>query len=578
MTVNQFYVEELETLRTLGRELSLEYPSLFPFLSSPGEDPDVERLLEGVAFLTGRLRFRLQEELPELSHSLAHLLWPNYLRPFPSCGIVIFDSKAVEEKNSVVPRNVCLKTRDDEYRDTCTFTTCYPVTVRCIEVFRTVYNTSGLIELHLRKKANGSITLPAIFRFYLGVGDRVIGLSLLMLLCSRLERIELFFKGSGERMVLSADCLKPVGFSFDEALLPSFGASFDGYRLIQEYFLFKEKFLFIDVDLTEGIRRFGSFFSHSGDEVVVRFFLSKALPPGKEPGKDHFLLNAAPVVNIYEADGHPITYSEEREEYLITPERGEDVFAVTDVRGWNPLSGREETIHPFESFKSDTIANQGLFYTTCLKTHVSKGFQTFIRFTPYDDAVSSGDLFKEVIALRLFVTDGNRPATIPASSLSVPTEEVSGDICFHGIGFLTPSIPPPLGGDLLWRLISNASLNYLSLGDVKTLRSIIETYDFKGAFDETHRRITRRTLSGLKGIKLEREEMIFKGLPIRGSHSTIEVDVECFSSTGEAYLLGSVLNRFLNLYESINSYHRLTMNTLQGDSFEWEPFRTTNTT
>ncbi|MDU3889721.1 MAG: type VI secretion system baseplate subunit TssF, partial [Serratia liquefaciens] len=42
---------------------------------------DVERLLEGFAFLTGRLRQKLDDELPELSHSLMHLLWPNYMRP-----------------------------------------------------------------------------------------------------------------------------------------------------------------------------------------------------------------------------------------------------------------------------------------------------------------------------------------------------------------------------------------------------------------------------------------------------------------------------------------------------------------
>ena len=49
------------------------------------DDPHVERLLEGVAFLGARVRQRLDDEFPELTDALLGVLYPHYLAPFPSC-------------------------------------------------------------------------------------------------------------------------------------------------------------------------------------------------------------------------------------------------------------------------------------------------------------------------------------------------------------------------------------------------------------------------------------------------------------------------------------------------------------
>ncbi|MFO6378459.1 type VI secretion system baseplate subunit TssF, partial [Pseudomonas aeruginosa] len=91
MSFNHYYQSELTALRQLGRRFAERSPALAPFLGQVGRDPDVERLLEGFAFLTGRLRQKLDDELPELSHSMMHLLWPNYMRPLPAFSILQFD-------------------------------------------------------------------------------------------------------------------------------------------------------------------------------------------------------------------------------------------------------------------------------------------------------------------------------------------------------------------------------------------------------------------------------------------------------------------------------------------------------
>ena len=63
---NRYYQEELQNLRERAREFSAVHPAAAPMLGGQSSDPDVERLLEGVAFLTGLLRRKLDDELPEV--------------------------------------------------------------------------------------------------------------------------------------------------------------------------------------------------------------------------------------------------------------------------------------------------------------------------------------------------------------------------------------------------------------------------------------------------------------------------------------------------------------------------------
>jgi hypothetical protein len=96
MTINEYYTHELQALRILAAEFSEKNPGLSSFLARKGQDPDVERLLEGFSFLTARLRQYTDEELPEVSHTLAQLLWPNYLRPIPSYSILKYTPSSTD--------------------------------------------------------------------------------------------------------------------------------------------------------------------------------------------------------------------------------------------------------------------------------------------------------------------------------------------------------------------------------------------------------------------------------------------------------------------------------------------------
>src|SRR6201996_1110983 len=90
----RYYEAEMRYLREAGKELAQAFPDRARELGLERvgvRDPHVERLLEGFAFLMGRLRHKLDDELPELTEGLVSMLWPHYLRMIPSLSILELD-------------------------------------------------------------------------------------------------------------------------------------------------------------------------------------------------------------------------------------------------------------------------------------------------------------------------------------------------------------------------------------------------------------------------------------------------------------------------------------------------------
>lgn len=85
-----YYERELAFLRRHSASFAQKYPKIAGRLmlsGDVGEDPHVERLIESFALLASRVHKRLNDDLPEITESLLEVLYPHYLRPFPSCSI-----------------------------------------------------------------------------------------------------------------------------------------------------------------------------------------------------------------------------------------------------------------------------------------------------------------------------------------------------------------------------------------------------------------------------------------------------------------------------------------------------------
>ena len=132
-----YYNRELAALRRMAGEFAEAYPKVASRLriTTDGtvDDPHVERLLEGVAFLGGRVQQRLEDELPEITDALLELLSPHLLAPVPSMTTVRLAPKPESRGPALAPRGTMLETeavRGEPLR----YATCHDVTLWPVEI------------------------------------------------------------------------------------------------------------------------------------------------------------------------------------------------------------------------------------------------------------------------------------------------------------------------------------------------------------------------------------------------------------------------------------------------------------
>ena len=351
MSFNRYYQSELSALRQLGRQFSERNPALAPFLAGAGQDPDVERLLEGFAFLTGRLRQKLDDELPELTHSLMHLLWPNYMRPMPAFSILQFDPLKHAGPGITVARDTPVESAAVDGQR-CRFRTCYDTQVLALHLTALDFSAQGertALSLRLEMGGAGQFSRCAFERLRLHLaGDRCIGQGLYLSLLRHLEGVELLpfdrdgqpvrsQQGQALSLRLDAESVQPVGFSEEQGLIPYPTNTFRGYRHLQEYFVFPDKYLFVDVGGLDVLQRLPPEQLKQVCGVVMRFELRQPWREPQQPSLENVRLYCTPIVNLFKHDAAPIRLDGKQDEYLLLPgEYAREhacVFSVDRVTG-----------------------------------------------------------------------------------------------------------------------------------------------------------------------------------------------------------------------------------------------------
>jgi len=580
MKLNRFYRDELSFLRLQGREFADAHPQLTRFLSEQSTDPDVERLLEGFAFLTGKLREKVEDEFPELTHSLLNMLWPNYLRPVPSCTIMRFDPQlhAISERQRV-ERHTEIKSRPlgDASRQTqCRFRTCravdvFPLTVADAHAEHSREVSSVTVDLALHTDQPLSAIGLESLRFYLG-GENHIGETLYLWLNHYLQKVEL--KVGDATYSVPANQLQPVGFASDEALLPYPKNAYPGYRILQEYLSFPEAFRFVDL---KGLAP--RLPAVQADEISLGFHFSRILPPDVKIRAENFQLYCTPAINLFNHEADPVDLNGRQTEYRITPSSRSpehyEVFNLEQVEGW--LEGRSGQGEPriytaFESFQHEVERDRGrkaLYYRVKARDSVrGDGFDHYISFVRGDESECMSR--QEAVSLTLTCTNRQLPHQLAVGEISMATESTPAFASFSNITRPTQTLRPTLDGSLLWTLISNLSLNYLSLLDVDALRTVLRVYDFRALVDRQAERISQKRLAGILNIETNPVDRMIRGLPVRGIRSVMTLDQQSFASEGDLYLFGTVLSQFFALYASINAFHHLeVVNEDNQERYTW---------
>jgi type VI secretion system protein ImpG len=568
--LNKYYQDELAYLREMGQEFARANPQGAHFVGESSSDPDVERLLEGFAFLTARLRQKLENELPELTHSLLELLWPHYLRPIPSMTIVQFEAlpQAAKEVRPI-PRGAELQSIPVDGTP-CRFRTAAPVTLAPLTLETLTLRKDSSPQLKLRFRLPEGVSLKKVpipgLRLHLA-GDPAASRALYLCLCRYVKRITVQAAGATSVLPLTGAAVKAAGFGAEEALLPFPSNSFLGFRLLQEYFAFPAKFMFVDLTGLQGL-------SALGDATVfdLTFDLSR-LPEEMPPVTTaNVLLNCAPAINLFAHDADPIRVDHTRVEYRVRPSGQNpehfEVYSLDKVGTHQKGTGKPIEYRPLFRFQKAAGPEVRFYRHYLAPSAMNEGWEVF--FIPVQ-APTPGELPDvDVVSLELTCTNRQLPSKLNIGDLSTPTSTSPPFARFKNITRPTPSVLPPLSGDLHWRLLSHLALNYMSFANLETLRAVLGLYHFRARVDRQAEHGLRQLLDGIKRLVATPSTRLDRGAPVRGLSIELEVDEENFAGEGEAYLFGSILNEFFSQYASLNAFTRLTLKGLKfGEIHTW---------
>lgn len=567
---DRYYSEEINYLLQEGKEFAGRHPQKARMLHLDdirSRDPNVERLIESFAFLTSRIRKRLDDDYSQIADGLMSLMWPGYINIIPSfCLIDLCPTLWSFHSAMTVPRGSEIDSEPTSKGLQCRFRTCFDVSALPIELTDVQMQSSGSSsQLDLSFNFSDEVDLASLAGHKLKVQlwtEFSQAWQLYDLLLGRdgkkpiTDHVRLVALGEEGKTVadwkLSPDVIRPSGLTRDESLLPMSKSSLWCFELIRDFFLFPEKFQALEVDVLDLLAGFDHL---EGFQLKLR--MSRPWPSNLRPSKDHFRLNTVPAVNLFAHDGNPLRLDRLLHKYTV---RGDvthpeyfQVYSVNSVESIEIGTNERKRYRPLYTtrFGGGEDEFEKIYYHLERSKSSWGGLETFISFV---DPSSSVELPKEeVLSLSLTCTNGRLAGELGPGQISDPVSDFHSGLKPANLSHPTPFYVPEIEKDSLWRWLSHASLNYLSLGSPDQLRSLLGLHDFSNSKANEHK------IAGIRSVEMGSTRALLGGALIPGISVHLTLDEEHFSDRGEIQLFAQVLSAFMTGYASINSYIQLTV-------------------
>lgn len=603
MKQEEYFRKELTYLRDLGKAFAVKNPDLAPHLGGNTRDPDVERILEGVAFLTAKLQQKLEDKLPEYAQSLMSLLAPNMLSPLPACSILQFSARAnaVNDKQRIEAGTKVMSSQANEHTDRdLFFRTCSDVTLFPIELMQADCQNSidsATITLDFRHQNNsqplqfGDESLCLFLSDDNGLDAQLTYYWLLNYLTGIEVRVQSKQNAKPDVLSLPASLLVASGFDDKQALLPNADKSFSGYRVLQEYFQFKEKFLFIE------LKNIGEYLDgFITDAFSVTFHLSQPVNSHFRVSADSFRLHCTPVVNLFSCNAEVINVDHKQSEYLVKPDlkrsynRKSDnldndvqIFSVDKVSGKLSGTTTESVYLPY----GDTSAQQhGLpadqatyamrYSQQVLDEEYDRWLSMYIRPVRKNLAqtVTVDNVATETLSIQLSCSN------ISAGKLRV--NEINADcgdtpeaVQFRNISRVSEYQPPPAVYSDQWQFVSYLARHFQSLSNTQVLQELLSFFSMrKQKYYENN--ASEQISTAIESISSEPTVRLFNGALVNGVTTRLVLRERSFGASGKVgesrmYFFSTLLNHFFQQFVHINAFHFLVVEGLEsGVRFQWQ--------
>ena len=610
----RYYNRELQHLREMGGEFAKEFPKIASRLGLDGfecADPYVERLLEGFGFMAARVQLKVDAEFPRFTQHMLEMVYPHYLAPTPSMAVVQFQPDLGEgglASGFVVPRGSILRSvLGKGERTPCEYRTAQDVTLWPLELAEAEYFT-GAASLHIPDLQGVKAGIRLRLRTTAGLTFDQLSLDSLTFSLRGPDELPMHLyeqilanpvavavcptgRPASWHEVIDRSCIRRVGFGDHQALLPYGSRSFQGYRLLHEYFAHPERYMFVELtDIGSALRRCTE---AQVDVIILLDCIDQVL--GNTVDASNFALFSTPVINLFPKRADRIHLENRSTDYHVVPDRTRpmdfEVYEVTGVVGHGAGNDREQEFLPFYSSNDLTSHREEMAYysmhrlprvlSSQQRRHGPRstyiGNEMFISLVDAHEAPYRTDLRQ--LAVTTLCTNRDLPLQMPLGrgrtdftmESGAPVKSVR---CLAGP---TKPLPSPAAGETSWRLISHLALNYLSLMDSEEKQGAAALRDLLRLYGDTREAQIQKQIEGVKSI---RATPVIRRLPTpgpitfgRGLEVTLTLDESAFEGTG-VFLLGAVLEHFIAKYVSINSFTETVIKTAnRGEIMRW-PIRT----
>jgi len=611
MDEKKYFEREYNYLQVAGENFARKHQELGSMLrlsEKQRKDPFVERLFEAFAFLSGRIHERLDDDIPEFTSGLLELLFPHFLRPFPSCAILeVKPIPAAVIKPVVVERGSEVQTPPNKYKIKYKVSVSPQDSARTIEksesaefIFRTTQesvirpmklmgvkveeNSDNTSSLVLQVVADQNVDFQTLdlksLTFYLD-GQSSLKYALLLYLTKYVKSVSV--KEAGGSKSLSQE-INPFtigipGISPDldndgdeMAVIPYARETFSGYRLLQEYFCYPERFFFIEIN---GIDQFEP--KGSAAKFEINFKFDRKLSSEVKPTTQNIKINCVPVVNLFDRATEQVSVTQRLPEYYITPDsnrrKSREVYSVNDVIGVGENKQTQYTYTPVTSYQilntSDEDYDYRRFYSTVYKSVPGDMAETNIRV--FGPSMEEETFPQETLSLKATMSNGFLPSKyLPVNSITQPVNFPVG-LKVSNISVPSEILPNPERKNYLWSLISHLNMSFSTLAEVQTLKAVLSLYNWSSMHNNPNQKMIEE---GLVKIHPPKTRNSFRNRSlVRGIEFKIDIDSRQFENgEGDIHLFGLVLNCFLSQYVTINSFVILTMTDVETKKeYQWHP-------
>ncbi|GHD56196.1 type VI secretion system baseplate subunit TssF [Jeongeupia chitinilytica] len=578
-----YYQRELAWLRNAGSDFAARYPKIAHRLDVSAEesaDPHVERLLEGFAFLNARLQRRLDDDFSQLTDALLEQLYPYALRPMPSTAIVRFEpdpTKGNLAEGYVIERDTALFTTTDA-GESLHFRSTAPITLWPIEVADVMLlpaeeaqSVTGLAEarsaLRLRLACQAPHSWAALplqtLRIHLA-GTPMNAAALYDLLGAHVIGMFAALPNQPAR-VLPGCTPRPVGFDADEALLPLEDGVLPAYRLLLEYFAAPAKFLFFDLPIRIPDR--------AAEQLELIIAFDRAPPQRLHLGAGDIALGCTPGINLFPRTSEPLRPDSTRSEYRLVAdshrERSHEIYSVRQVRAGTHDGA---TVIPAYFEFSHGTQNQGTWWHARRVGNFAydrSGSEMLLSWVDANFAPEQAP--DRTLTAELLCTNRGLAEGVPAGTpLSF---QRSGPVARARL-LTKPSAQTsaPLAGASRWRLVSQLSLNHLSL--VEDTQPLAALQEILALYNLNDSQTARRQIAGITHLETRRAVAHVGRQAWRGWRNGLEVRLtldEVHFTGASRVLFSGVVAHFLAQYASINRFVRTVLVERDRDIKTWQP-------